>query len=75
MGQDLDDAIAATIRLAVLCRNIDALLQSLEASEELGSVIILILVEAGGEAADFEVGFDGNLFEYALAGRDVDRDA
>lgn len=75
MGEDLDNAVTAAVRCAVLRRDLDALLESLEASEEFSGVIVLELVEAGCERADIKVGLNGDLLENTLSGSDVDRNA
>mgnify|MGYP004500245645 CR=1 FL=1 len=75
MGKYLDNAIAAAIRCAVLGRDLDALLESLEAGEEFGSVVVLVLVEAGRKRAYIKVALDRNLCKNTLSGRNVNGDA
>ena len=67
MRENLDNAVAATIRCAVLGGNLNALLEGLVASKERSGVVVLELVEASRERADIEVALNGNFFENALA--------
>lgn len=75
MREDLYNAIATTVRCAVLRGDLDALLECLESSEELGGVVVLELVEASRECTDIKVALHGNFLEHALARRNIDGNA
>lgn len=67
MAQHLDDAIAPIIGFAVLRRDVDALLESLETGSEFGSVIVLKLIESGCKGTNIKVTFNRNFLEFRLA--------
>lgn len=75
VGQKLSNPITAAIRCAVLRRNLDALLQSLEACKELGGVVVLEFVESGRKCADIKIALYWNLLEHALTRRNVNGNA